>query len=94
MRWPFGNTHEVKCISISSGKNLPGSSGAGSRAEIAVRAVEAGAGDLRHGAVGRDVREAHEPVRMRRIRRDVQHGFRQAEDFRVLGREGRSRTRD
>ena len=33
MRCPFGKTHEVKCISISSGKGRPFSIAFGSRAE-------------------------------------------------------------
>ncbi len=36
MRWPFGNTQEVKCISISSGKGLPGSIAFGSRGRDSV----------------------------------------------------------
>ena len=33
IRWPGANTHDVKCISISSGNNSPGFSACGSRAE-------------------------------------------------------------
>jgi hypothetical protein len=50
----------------------------------AVRSVEPGAGHQRHRAVGRDIRQAHEPVRQRGIGRHIQDRVRQPEDLDLL----------
>ena len=72
MRCPLGNTHEVKCISMSSANGLAGlTSGEGVRADSRWVAVEARAGHLRDAAIGRHVREPREPVGARRVGRTV-----------------------
>ena len=58
----------------------------GSRAECPVGAVEAGAGNLGDGAVGRDVGEADEPVGPVARGGHLQHGPRQPQDLGVLGK--------
>ena len=60
--------------------NLAGNEIGGVRARVALRATLSGAGDHRHGAVGRDVGKAHEPIGERRAGGNLQRALRPAED--------------
>ena len=56
---------------------------------VAMRAIEAGTGDLGYGAVRRDVGNAHEPVGTRCIGRDLDNAAREFADcLRGKGKEG------
>ncbi|MEZ5420583.1 MAG: hypothetical protein R2708_25015 [Vicinamibacterales bacterium] len=75
MRWPSANnTQDVKCISIATVMRSPGTIGRGSRSDLAVGAVQPGAGHQRHRAVRRDP-TVREPVGHRGVGRHVEDGL-------------------